>query len=424
MTALRLILILLLLASVGMAAAATHYVRAGASGANNGTDWNNAFTSLPATLNRGDTYYVAAGFYGTDYAFDDNNSGTTPVTMKKATVADHGTDTGWNNAYANGWAEWSGEWSFPRDYYFITGNGRDGTTWTNDYGFKVRSIWNYAETDGGGGDHITLLYVEVTGNKTFWGQNWCTNMNGGVDIKGPGWKTNFVMGNCFIAHPSFIQLSFVRGFSITNSVLAHGNRKQSIRGTDFCPDGEILNCRFYEAANGNVNELGAECSPGTGDESHTAVVAVWDDNGNGAGAFDNWTIKGNNIWYQDFVPGDGPNGAIIVGGGTGWDGVPASNVTISTNTIVGYGARNASIIINGGDAAGSSKIAQGNKWQDCSSYFISVTGTTADNGNLGAAPWTTWNQFIAYGLPEEGGGEPEAPAGATMNVGTLTILGP
>jgi hypothetical protein len=414
------ILILLLAFSAG--AQTTNYVRAGASGSNNGTDWNNAFTSFPSTLNRGEVYMIAGDVTGTDYDFNDANSGTTPIIILSATVENHGTDTGWNNAYA-GTATWSGEWSFTTDYYFISGQTRDSTTWTNGYGFRVANYWNYAETDGSAGDNIVMLYVDVSGNKTLFGQNWCTNMNGGVDIKGPGWKTNFVMGNCMISHASFIQLSFVRGFVITNSVLAHGNRKQSIRGTDFCPDGEILNCRFYEAANGNINELGAECSPGTGDESHTAVIAVWDDNGNGAGAFDNWRIEGNNIWYQNFVPGDGPNAAIVVGGGTGWDGVPASNVTVSTNTIVGYGARNASLIINGGDAAGSNKVAQGNKWRDCSSYFVSVTGTTADNGNLDSDPWTTWEQFIAYGLPGEVGGEPEPepPSGNVINVGTLVI---
>jgi hypothetical protein len=423
MTSLRLILILLCFASPVLAQT-TNYVRAGATGANNGSDWENAFTSLPATLDRGEVYMVAGDVTGTDYTFNDANSGTTLIWVLAATVANHGTDTGWNDAYA-GTATWSGEWSFTTDYYFISGQTRDSTTWTNSYGFRIANYWNYAETDGSAGDNITLLYTDVSGNKTLFGQNWCTNMSGGVDIKGPGLKSNIVIGNCMLSHASFIQLAFVDGITITNNVLAHGNKKQSIRGSDTCKNGAILNNCFYEAANGNLNELGAECSPGTGDESHTAVIAIWDDNGNGAGVFDGWDIRGNKIWYQDFVPGDGPNGAIIVGGGTGWDGVPASNVTISTNTIAGYGALNASIIINGGDAAGSNKIAQGNKWRDCSSYFVSVTGTTADNGNLGAAPWTTWNEFIAYGLPEDGGEEePGAPSGATATVGTLIITGP
>ena len=57
----RLLLVLLFCTPVQ---AANHYVRAGATGSADGTDWTNAFTDLPATLTRGDTYFVADGTYG------------------------------------------------------------------------------------------------------------------------------------------------------------------------------------------------------------------------------------------------------------------------------------------------------------------------------------------------------------------------
>jgi len=41
--------------------AANHYVRAGATGAGDGSDWENAYTQLPPNLVRGDTYYIADG---------------------------------------------------------------------------------------------------------------------------------------------------------------------------------------------------------------------------------------------------------------------------------------------------------------------------------------------------------------------------
>src|SRR5262245_24743441 len=41
--------------------ATCHFVRAGATG--DGSDWDNALAELPATLQRGHTYYVAAGTY-------------------------------------------------------------------------------------------------------------------------------------------------------------------------------------------------------------------------------------------------------------------------------------------------------------------------------------------------------------------------
>ncbi|MEN6625838.1 MAG: hypothetical protein ABFD69_06375, partial [Candidatus Sumerlaeia bacterium] len=68
--------------------AADYYVRAGAGG--NGSDWANAYGSLPSTLQRGSTYHIAAGSYGS-HQFNDAESGTAMITIKKATAADHGT---------------------------------------------------------------------------------------------------------------------------------------------------------------------------------------------------------------------------------------------------------------------------------------------------------------------------------------------
>ena len=53
-----------LLDPVGAWGAANHCVRAGATGANDGSSWADAWTDLPGTFTRGDTYYVAAGAYG------------------------------------------------------------------------------------------------------------------------------------------------------------------------------------------------------------------------------------------------------------------------------------------------------------------------------------------------------------------------
>jgi hypothetical protein len=73
--------------SVGEASAANWYVREGAIGSGSGTDWTDAYTSLPPTLNRGDIYYIGDGTYG-GYTFDDSESGTTYITIKKATASD------------------------------------------------------------------------------------------------------------------------------------------------------------------------------------------------------------------------------------------------------------------------------------------------------------------------------------------------
>src|SRR3990172_6815891 len=84
--------------------AANYYVRAGAAGNGSGSDWNNACTDLAGTcdtrsLVRGDTYYIAAGTYRAQWNIRTPASGSSLITIKRATVADHGTDTGWQNSY-------------------------------------------------------------------------------------------------------------------------------------------------------------------------------------------------------------------------------------------------------------------------------------------------------------------------------------
>ena len=92
------LLIALLLLLANSVLAANHYVREGQSG--DGSAWNNALGNLPATLTRGDTYYLADGWYG-GYNFTTVASGTTFIYVKKATAADHGTETGWSSAYGD-----------------------------------------------------------------------------------------------------------------------------------------------------------------------------------------------------------------------------------------------------------------------------------------------------------------------------------
>lgn len=82
-----------------------YYVRAGASGARDGSSWGNAFASVPGTLERDAIYFVAAGTYG-DLALDD--AGTDWIWLSKATDDDHGTDDGWRSEYGTGTAAFSG----------------------------------------------------------------------------------------------------------------------------------------------------------------------------------------------------------------------------------------------------------------------------------------------------------------------------
>jgi hypothetical protein len=116
--------------------AANHYVRSGASGSANGNDWINAYTSLPSSLIRGDIYYVAGGTYS-GRTFNTAVSGTSVITIKGATISDHGTDTGWSNAYSveTSPAVWNSTITFSTSYWVFDGAVGSLTRTTSAYGF-------------------------------------------------------------------------------------------------------------------------------------------------------------------------------------------------------------------------------------------------------------------------------------------------
>lgn len=117
----RLLLLLSNLLLAVQLSAANHYVLDGGSG--DGSSWSSAWDVLPTTLVRGDTYYIGDGTYAA-YDFDTAASGSTYVYIRKATTADHGTDTGWSSAYGDGQAVFTstgGIWAFSTPYWDIDG---------------------------------------------------------------------------------------------------------------------------------------------------------------------------------------------------------------------------------------------------------------------------------------------------------------
>src|SRR5262249_48377802 len=121
-------------------AAGRHYVRAGASGSGDGTDWNNACPDFsgacaPANLVRGDVYYVAAGRY-TNQTFDTPESGALVIMIRKATLTDHGSASGWMNGFA-GQAVITGANTVTTGYWTFDGQTGDYLTGgIGSYGFK------------------------------------------------------------------------------------------------------------------------------------------------------------------------------------------------------------------------------------------------------------------------------------------------
>ena len=158
------LLFILFFSSLNAQAAATYYVRAGASGTQNGSEWNDAYSSLPSNLIRGATYYIADGSYS-GYIFDD--SGTTPITIKKATIADHGTNTGWSDTMGDGQATF-GTLDIRVSGIILDGNTRNESNWANEssYGFKINTEIRTSTFDTGGfcPDNVTIKYSSIGGS--------------------------------------------------------------------------------------------------------------------------------------------------------------------------------------------------------------------------------------------------------------------
>lgn len=209
--------------------AADHYVRSDAAGVNNGNNWTDAWQQLPTNLVRGDTYFIADGTYN-GYAFDDAESGTSVITIKKATVSAHGTDEGWNNAYGDGQAEWSANlafgtnyytaWAFLDDYYVVDGaTGGGPGNWTAGHGFIMsdqntgRYFVLISDKFGYFGarqniSNITIKHLEVRGHFGLCGNSHAINATAS-DVT----KTNITISHCYFHDLSPIIISSQVGVS-------------------------------------------------------------------------------------------------------------------------------------------------------------------------------------------------------------------
>lgn len=172
-----------------------YYVRAGAEGSNDGSDWTNAYTALPATLVRGETYYIADGTYGS-YTFDDVESYAEYITIKKATGAAHGTSTGWDASYGDGQAIFdTASLIFSTGYYVIDGvSGGGPSSWDSGHGFVVQ------HTKGGNRirfnanvDHITISHAEITNS-----DDTANDVNYGSLIFSYANVTDITISDCYI----------------------------------------------------------------------------------------------------------------------------------------------------------------------------------------------------------------------------------
>ena len=343
------------------AEAANRYVLAGATGANNGTDWSNAYTALPSSLVRGDVYYIADGTYA-GYTFDDSVSGTTLITIKKATVADHGTNTGWLNTYGDGQAIFGG-WEVYTDYWLFDGQTRNSNWRTggiNQYGILVKVNGGKAiRLDNGagtGGDNLTFRYIDAEGGGRDTGDS-----NSDV-IYGLTGNSNITFQFCAL-HDSDRTIFLMRGnwqnLVIDHCYIARNNSSAATHG-------ELMS--MTDATNLRFSNNAVEDTEGT-----AGLIAALN-----GGTWSGGQIYGNTFRYSPAYLActgrpagacEGMSAAIYVAHDTSNNNT-ANNILVYNNTFVNLNGVWSGIHIE----AGSGNVVRNNIWYNCNR--TGNTGTT------------------------------------------------
>jgi len=391
----RSVIILLVVLATPSAQAANVYLRQGASGANNGADWTNAYTSIVAAenaLSRGDTLYVADGTYTITAVLEFNalENGTSVITIKKATVADHGTSAGWDDTYGDGQAAIVGDLvTCSRDYYVFDGQTRNASNWRDEvaYGLWLENgLYLQDNNFPPGGDHITLRYCNL--GPAYNEDD--VSLGAAVYILGLDHTyVDITVSRCFLHNSSFIQAANVDGIVIEYNAFAAGWAKEAIRGQGRAKNGII---RF------NVFSNASQKDPEDPTSGTTAEIGIWDGSAND---FDNWEIYGNIFVNTKSIEHSG--GVIVVGGdGVGFVGSPTNNTVVYNNTIwnITGGFTPPHIIVNGG----SGNVVRNNLWYACEGSPTATANTTSNNIEVGADPFvnTAASNFHLAGATSAG----------------------
>lgn len=396
-------LILFLLSALS-ASAATKYVRAGAAGTGSGDNWTDAYTALPANLSRGNTYYIADGSYS-GYTFDDANSGTTITTVKKATVADHGTSTGWSDSYGDGAAAFGGM-SIQTSYWVIDGATRSG--WNTGYGFTVStgSTIQFGQNFTLAVTNVTMKYVQCGGTYP------ALDGKRIVQVIGPHDLITFNHCNFYDAGESVIHAKGIKRLTVEYCELSRNANTHS--ELIVIADGREITLRYniFDQAKG------------------TAGIATPTLNHPGCTGYeqnDNIYIYGN-IFRGPFTGG---NGAVYL-----FDTRVTGTLYIVNNTFTG--ATNSFCGMSSGDSAGccANYIAQNNIFYQANQGIMpnGTVNTFSHNGYFDSVLLTT-NMLYGASALTNGTGNPlndaanddfglTASAAAAMNAGaTVTVSG-
>ena len=355
----------------GPCLAADHYVRSGGTCTSGCNSWSNAagqITTALSSASRGDTIWVADGTYN-GITLKNPASGSTPITIRKATIANHGTSTGWSDSYGDGQAVISDIIAIT-DYWVIDGQRRDESNWANTaaYGFRIAgSVMAHTLNYGAGSSHMTFRYVDVGGPP---GDTFSDSLpSHGFYLGGFGSiLRNWTVSRSHIHNVKLpFQLAGASDITIEYCRLGPNWQKETIRGQIHASNITIRHNIFRDGCQGLPGD------PTAG--GCTAQIAMW--GGDTPGSFDGSKIHGNvisttkNTFHSD--------GCIFIGGdgGVTAHGVSANNVLVFNNTFVGIQSGTCNIRFPGSH---SGDVAQNNLWFGLGSGVTSgCTANTCTN---------------------------------------------
>lgn len=402
--------------------ATNHYILASASGTGTGADWTNACTDFagtncaPGNMVRGDTYYVGLGSYiQNSYTFNVTVSGTTPITIKHATIADHGTGTGWSDSFAG--VATFGSLHFSTSYWTVTGVSR--TNMSSGYGFVIDcsvtpagGCDNMMEIDNANTVGIILQYIEFKGlsyhSNTVDGGPYTYCQTALHASAGDGTGKSFAASYNYIhdLYYSFV-IAATSGASIAYNYMARGGSNtychgQALEG-EYDSNLTIANNVFQDqGGTAYLVVLNRGGAPGIADGwkiyGNTLVTSdppvAGGLAGNGPGAIccinsencTNWVIANNSFINQQY--GTSPNCKISMAEA----GLSTASITVENNMF--YGCTNARY----SDSSPASITATHNWFDSTTSYNASEVSPQIYTGN----PFINWNggtgEFLLFEL--------------------------
>jgi hypothetical protein len=372
------------------ASAACHVITPGGSGTRSGADWSNAMAGLPSNLVRGDSYYVGPGNYG-NFSHGEAASGTLPISIKRAFLSDHCTDTGYSDAALGrpgGQAVFTrievltANWIIDGNYPDVkpanitdTGIYVDGTKCTSS------NCWTVSLGQSDNTSNITVRNLSIQGGGD---AKQSTNVDSNIRIIG---GSNFLIQfvEIFNSSNSPILLRGVTGFTLDHSLLNHNVTNAAYHGEGIS-DGGSNNVTISFNTFKDIQGTGAIVNLNAGTPSTAA----------------NWNIYGNLFVYP---PGN-PSGRSGFGNGiiACINNQTATNWNFYNNTIAGMVGLSTRLdfTAGSGDCANPTGIvAYNNVWYN---------SARADHGGPVAQDYNTYIQMT--NVTDTGAHTINSPSGA------------